>query len=142
MEKILECIVKILISNCFNLAGLGSQKTAKNINGKKLFSVYVDFDPTDESLIEVEFNFAGRALRRWQIKNTFVECSSNLRPPSGCLQYFTKAIGQFSTFNFEAQADKRIHLAGQRYNICIQRMPSEISIISECNKIFLHFYLL
>ena len=102
-----------------------------NFKNKTFFSVYVDIDPSDDSLIEVEFNFSGRALRRWQIKATFVECSSNLRPPSGCLQYFTQAIGQFSTFNFEAQADQRIHLAGQRYNICIRRMPSEIPMIPD-----------
>ena len=133
MEKILECTVKNIKlfsypDSCFSKIIVSKYLISKT---KLFFSVYVDIDPSNDSLIEVEFNFSGRALRRWQIKATFVECSSNLRPPSGCLQYFTQAIGQFSTFNFEAQADQRIHLAGQRYNICIQRMPSEIPIIPD-----------
>ena len=57
-----------------------------------------------------------------------VETGSCYRPPSGCLQYhYQQAEGRLTSFNF--QADQSTHLADQRYNICIHRLPGILKTI-------------
>ncbi len=44
--------------------------------------------------------------------------------PSGCLQYFTALLGSVKSFNF----DGMIHLANQRYSICVRMEPGFCTI--------------
>jgi len=52
------------------------------------------------------------------IKVTQIECSSKLRAPEGCLQYFTASTDIFDTFNYNSGNGK--HLANQDYCTCIR----------------------
>ena len=55
-----------------------SMKLYQNI---LLISVYIDIGPpnNEDSGLSLIFTFTGRAIRRWQIKNTFVQCFSASR---------------------------------------------------------------
>ena len=53
------------------------------------------------------------------------ECSSPNLAPSGCLQYYTAASGQFQSFNYRTdisvdQGDGPNHLANLNYAICFR----------------------
>jgi hypothetical protein len=63
--------------------------------------------------------------REWSIKIFQYECSSPNLAPSGCLQYFTAASGQFQSFNYkpdirEIQGDGPSHLANLNYAVCFR----------------------
>lgn len=47
----------------------------------RLFSVFVDIGSQNDeaSLVSLVFTFTGRAVRRWVVKNTFIECSAMSR---------------------------------------------------------------
>ena len=94
----------------------------------------MDLETRNNELFELRFTFTGRFLRRWQIKTAFIECFSSMRPPSGCLQYFTSGIGRLTTFNFNPR--ESTHLANQLYNICIKKLAGKIN-----NKHTIRFYL-
>jgi hypothetical protein len=82
--------------------------------------VYVDFGTELSEQVSLDFAFAGTStVRTWEIKTSQIECSSNFRPPAGCLQYFTTPNGRITTFNF--LDDTTTHLASQDYNVCIKK---------------------
>ena len=56
--------------------------------------------------------------RTFETKISQIPCSSKMRPPDGCLQWFTGTDGQLTSFNFAANTG---HLAQQNYNMCIRR---------------------
>ena len=63
--------------------------------------------------------------REWSMKIYQYECSSPNLAPSGCLQYFTAASGQFQSFNYktdvrESQGDGPSHLANLNYAVCFR----------------------
>ena len=63
--------------------------------------------------------------REWSMKIYQYECSSPNLAPSGCLQYFTAASGQFQSFNYrpnirETQGDGPSHLANLNYAVCFR----------------------
>lgn len=51
------------------------------------------------------------------IKVTQVKCSSKLRAPDGCLQYFTEDTGTIQSFN---NGGTGLHLAAQDYRLCVR----------------------
>ncbi|XP_042864811.1 uncharacterized protein LOC122248700 [Penaeus japonicus] len=60
--------------------------------------------------------------RSWRIKVTQIPCNSVSRAPPGCLQYYTDYSGKIESFNYQ-QVDTPaapLHLANQRYTICIR----------------------
>lgn len=82
--------------------------------------MYVDFGTDLSDQVSLDFAFTGTStVRTWEIKTSQIECSSNFRPPPGCLQYFTTLTGRITTFNF--LDDATTHLASQDYNSCIKK---------------------
>ena len=51
--------------------------------------------------------------------------SLNIRPTSGCLQYYRSLSGRITTFNFEA-IERGGHLANQDYSICMKQFRGNI----------------
>lgn len=60
--------------------------------------------------------------RSWRIKVTQIPCSSVTRAPPGCLQYYSEYSGNIESFNYQQVATPAapLHLANQRYTICIR----------------------
>jgi len=82
--------------------------------------MYIDFGTDIADTVSLNFAFTGTStVRTWEIKASQIECSSALRPPAGCLQYFTTLSGRITTFNF--LDDTTTHLASQDYNICVRK---------------------
>jgi hypothetical protein len=82
--------------------------------------VYVDFGTDISDQVSLDFAFTGTSTTRtWEVKTSQIECSSNYRPPAGCLQYFTTLTGRITTFNF--LDDATTHLASQDYNVCVKK---------------------
>jgi len=52
------------------------------------------------------------------IKVTQVLCSSKLKAPQGCLQYFTGTTGTITTYNYQSGAG--VLLVNQDYSICVR----------------------
>jgi len=73
----------------------------------------------DEDKATLAFKFAAvDAKRTFEIKVTQYACNSVMRPPEGCLQYYTGTEGRIKTFNF---AGDNHHLPNQKYSICIRQ---------------------
>merc|ERR1711944_332627 len=73
----------------------------------------------DEDKATLAFKFAAvDAKRTFEIKVTQYACNSVMRPPEGCLQYYTGTEGRLKTFNF---AGDNHHLPNQAYSICIRQ---------------------
>jgi len=65
--------------------------------------------------------------RKWTIKVTQIECSSNLRAPQGCTQYFYGANTDIvRSYNFNGGSG--IHLANQNQNVCVRREAGRCQI--------------
>jgi len=85
---------------------------------------HIYFDAT-QACHELAFSFGQNAIgttipttRAFSIKVTQIPCSSILRAPSGCTQYYYgSTTGTFSTYNF----DQGVHLADQQQVICFRR---------------------
>ena len=62
--------------------------------------------------------------REWSMKIYQYECSSPDLAPSGCLQYFTAASGQFQSFNYKTDVRESppgpSHLANLNYAVCFR----------------------
>ena len=83
--------------------------------------VYMDMGNENGNTATVSFTFSGTSTtRQWDIKVTQIPCFSTVRPPSGCLQYFTDLAGRIKSFNFDDASDQA-HLASQEYTICIRQ---------------------
>lgn len=54
--------------------------------------------------------------RTWKIKVVQIECSNDLVPPSGCVQYYTGMGGTFESYNFNGG----LLVANINYNICFR----------------------
>ncbi|TRY75398.1 hypothetical protein TCAL_15628, partial [Tigriopus californicus] len=63
------------------------------------------------------FQGTGTGERRYNIKVTYIHCSSTYRAPSGCTQYFTGLAGTITSYNF---AGGQI-LENQHYGNCIRQ---------------------
>merc|ERR1712165_506101 len=96
--------------------------------------VEVGAGATDSATLAFSF-IANAANRGFELKVTQYTCDSPVRPPEGCLQYHTGTTGTIKTFNF-ANADE-VHLANQRYSICIRQEAgfccNKYSVCSDAN---------
>merc|ERR1712018_929057 len=84
----------------------------------------------DEDKATLAFKFAAvDAKRTFEIKVTQYACNSVMRPPEGCLQYYTGTEGRLKTFNF---AGDNHHLPNQAYSICIRQEMGFFVIVTVC----------
>uniref|UniRef100_A0A7R9NGL3 CUB domain-containing protein n=1 Tax=Argulus foliaceus TaxID=509924 RepID=A0A7R9NGL3_9CRUS len=71
--------------------------------------------------------------RAWMIRSSQICCDSLSRAPDGCLQYYVGSSGTFQSFNWQA-AEAGLHLANQRYSICVRKEQGFCSICyTQCN---------
>jgi len=61
------------------------------------------------------------AARTWDITVTQIECTSVMRPPSGCTQYFASPTAKFLITSYNWQSGSGIQLGQQHQRICIRR---------------------
>jgi len=82
--------------------------------------IYVPLGPLDTATATLTTTLlAGATDRRtFEAKISQISCNSKMRPPDGCLQWYTGTDGQITSFNFEGNTG---HLATQNYNICIRK---------------------
>jgi len=81
--------------------------------------IYVPMGPLATATATLELTLDAATDRRtFETKISQIPCSSKMRPPDGCLQWFTGTDGQLTSFNFAANTG---HLAQQNYNMCIRR---------------------
>ncbi|XP_059099193.1 uncharacterized protein LOC131893235 [Tigriopus californicus] len=71
------------------------------------------------------FQGTGTGERRYNIKVTYIHCSSTYRAPSGCTQYFTGLAGTITSYNF---AGGQI-LENQHYGNCIRQNEGYCSVV-------------
>ena len=89
-----------------------------------IYSVTSDSGPSQISVV-LDTTATEAVTREWSMKIYQYECSSPNLAPSGCLQYFTAASGQFQSFNYrpnirETQGDGPSHLANLNYAVCFR----------------------
>jgi len=81
--------------------------------------IYVPMGPLATATATLELTLDAATDRRtFETKVSQIPCSSQMRPPDGCLQWYTGTDGQLTSFNFAANTG---HLAEQDYNICVRR---------------------
>ena len=80
------------------------------------FVVYLETGSSTTSTT-LSFEIASTGGGSWKIKTTQIECSSNARAPTDCVQYFTGISGEIRSFNF----DGGIQLRDIQYTICVRR---------------------
>jgi len=63
------------------------------------------------------------ATRNWRIKVSQIECSSKMKAPQGCLQYFTGVKNTVTSFNFDGTLGTATggELANQDYRVCFRQ---------------------
>ena len=66
------------------------------------YSVTPDSGPSQLSIV-LDTTVTEPFTREWHMKIYQYECSSPNLAPSGCLQYYTAASGQFSSFNYQTE---------------------------------------
>jgi len=63
---------------------------------------HVYFDVADASTIgKLAFAIPTTDSQKWRIKVSQIECSSTMRAPNGCLQYFTGVTNTITSFNYD-----------------------------------------
>jgi len=72
----------------------------------------------------IGFTIASTGGGSWRIKVSQIECTSNARAPTDCVQYFTGISGEVKSFNF----DGGIQLRDIQYTICIRRETGSCGI--------------
>ena len=83
-----------------------------------MVSVFVEIGDDTSATLLFTFGVNVPGSREFEIKITQYRCNSEMRPPEGCLQYFTGTDGRITTFNW---AGDGVHLPDQQYSICIRR---------------------
>jgi len=84
--------------------------------------MYLDMTPGNNQFT-LNMLLTGTATSRsWKIRISQIPCGANYLAPEGCLQWFTTAVGTFSSFNYEyvTAVTPTQHLANQDYTICIR----------------------
>jgi hypothetical protein len=98
--------------------------------------IYVDFGAGDIAItIRASRGFPFK--RRWNIQVTQIDCGSEFRAPSGCLQYYLTPTGTVTSFNYQSSATSALNqlempgtrqLANQRYGACVRMLEGMCSI--------------
>jgi len=86
--------------------------------------VYVDAGTADTvATLTFTIGTPGTSTGNWRIKVSQIECSSEYKPPNGCLQYFMGAKNTITSFNFDGTSacTPYCHLQNQDYNICFKQ---------------------
>lgn len=100
--------------------------------------VYVSFQNDFPITIRIATGQFLSFKRRWEILVSQIKCSSPLRAPSNCLQYYTKPTGYIKSFNYEAGENPSLNsigvmgsrqLANLNYAICFKKLASGITYI-------------
>ena len=81
---------------------------------------------TGRSVTATTLTFNPTMAASWRIKVSYIECNNPRRGPEGCLQYFTGASGEFTSFSFN-DMDTSI-LLDTDYTVCIRRENGFCSI--------------
>eukprot|EP00093_Oithona_nana_P004803 04803.XXX_226673_223125_1 [CDS] Oithona nana genome sequencing. len=87
-----------------------------------IYSVTPDSGPSQISIV-TDTTSTNVTTRQWRMRIHQYECGSPNLAPSGCLQYFSAASGQFTSFNYKTIApsgDGPNHLANLNYAICFR----------------------
>jgi len=85
--------------------------------------IYVE---TGRSVTATTLTFNPTMAASWRIKVSYIECNNPRRGPEGCLQYFTGASGEFTSFSFN-DMDTSL-LLDTDYTVCIRRENGFCSI--------------
>ncbi|KAG1699835.1 hypothetical protein GQR58_005417 [Nymphon striatum] len=80
--------------------------------------LYVDVGSSQGPII---FNMitSGSFSRSWEIQISQIKCSSAVKAPQGCLQYYTGAAGTIESFNYADAAST--YLNNLEYSICYRK---------------------
>ena len=81
---------------------------------------------TGRSVTATTLTFNPTMAASWRIKVSYIECNNPRRGPEGCLQYFTGASGEFTSFSFN-DMDTSL-LLDTDYTVCIRRENGFCSI--------------
>jgi len=83
--------------------------------------MYLDMTPGNNQFTLNMLLTGTTKARSWKIRISQIPCGANYLAPEGCLQWFTTAVGTFSSFNYRFAATPATqHLANQDYTICIR----------------------
>jgi len=87
--------------------------------------VYIEADRTSDPAATVAITTTSNNVpgtRNWRIKVSQIECSSDMKAPQGCLQYFTGAKNTVTSFNFDGTTAYATggQLANQDYRVCFR----------------------
>ena len=75
--------------------------------------------------------------RRWHFRMSQIDCNSEFRAPSGCLQYFLDSTGFVKSFNYANGANPSTNTQGvegtrqiqsMRYGACVRMAAGQCSI--------------
>jgi len=87
--------------------------------------MYLDASPSCHTINSIISSSDTSTTREWNIKVTQVECSSQNKPPAGCLQYFTGITGYLYNYGWQGAsslaASTTYHMNNQDYTMCIRR---------------------
>merc|ERR1712001_489975 len=110
----------VIAAGATNLLGPSTPPTLCGTNTGQ--HVYVDAG-TATAAATLTFTLAAASTATWRIKVSQIECSSEYRPPNGCLQYFMGARNTITSFNFDGTSacTPYCHLQNQNYNICFKQ---------------------
>jgi len=103
-----------------NLLGPSSPPTLCGTNTGQ--HVYVDAG-TATAAATLTFTLAAASTATWRIKVSQIECSSQYKPPNGCLQYFMGLRNTVTSFNYGTGAgdcNPNCDLSDQDYNVCFK----------------------
>lgn len=114
------------VTDFFLVTGGSPVPTTCGLNSGQhiIYSVTSDSGPSQISVV-LDTTATEVVTREWSMKIYQYECSSPNLAPSGCLQYFTAASGQFQSFNYkpdirDTQGDGPSHLANLNYAVCFR----------------------
>jgi len=110
----------VIAAGATNLLGPSTPPTLCGTNTGQ--HVYVDAG-TATAAATLTFTLAAASTATWRIKVSQIECSSEYRPPNGCLQYFMGLRNTVSSFNFGNGAGDcapNCDLSDQDYNVCFK----------------------
>jgi len=93
-----------------------------------IISVYFDAGITNAAgtvTINTDTTKTAGSTKSWRIKVSQIECSSSVRAPNGCLQYYFENVNTISTFNWDGLATRTGTgggtLANMDYRACIRQ---------------------
>ncbi|KAJ8666893.1 hypothetical protein QAD02_008555 [Eretmocerus hayati] len=99
--------------------------------------MYVDFEGTNPISISIDTSTEYSMKRRWNMRIQQIACDSQMRAPSGCLQYYTSISGSVTSFNYGTSSNPRMSDGGTtgtremselNYGVCVKSVSGYCSI--------------